>query len=59
MFISLKSKKEIYKPKKISTTTKIINSKLKKKKILSLVNQFYLKQTIWPFKKFEQLVAKQ
>ena len=31
MFISLKSKKEIYKPKKISTTTKIINSKLKKK----------------------------
>ena len=32
MFISLKSKKEIYKPKKISTTTKTINSKLKKKK---------------------------
>ena len=46
MFISLKSKKEIYKPKKIITTTKIINSKLKKKKKLSLVNQFYLKQTI-------------
>ena len=44
MFRSLKSKKEIYKPKKINTTTKIINSKLKKK--LSLVNQFYLKQTI-------------
>ena len=35
MFISLKSKKEIYKPKKISTTTKTINSKLKKKKIKS------------------------
>ena len=30
MFISLKSKKEIYKPKKISTTTKIIKNKLKK-----------------------------
>ena len=50
MFISLKSKKEIYKPKKISTTTKIINSKQKKK--LSLVNQFYLNQTIWPIKNF-------
>ena len=46
MFISLKSKKEIYKPKKISTTTKTINSILKKKKKLSLINQFYLKQTI-------------
>ena len=49
MFISLKSKKEIYKPKKISTTIKIINNKLKKKKKIKPSQPILLKTNTLTF----------
>ena len=40
-------------PKKLAQQQKLLIVKLYKKKKLSLINQFYPKQTIRPFKKFQ------